>query len=167
MDATSIAQLVTSGTTLAALGAAVWQVRSNRHQARDATTHSYIARMTGAEFTKHLARSMDELRVDDPTDLAAAAAWRRFTRMKHAQRLDVATPFNAFESIAGLYNRNQLNRRIVEQQLEHTATVVYERIAWWVARVQAEDRDYFREWERMLGWFAERRLRTAWHTSRP
>lgn len=139
MQTVDVAQLVTSGTAVVALGAAVWQVRSSRLQAQDATTHAYIATLSEASFTKHLARSMDALHLEAATEQAIAARWRRF----------------------------HLNRRIVEQQLEHTAAVVYERIAWWIAQVQADDSGYFHEWELMLGWFAERRLRSAWHTSRP
>jgi len=161
MNPVDIAQLVTSGTAVVALGAAVWQVRSSRLQAQDATTHAYVARLTDATFTQALARSMDALHLEAATEHAIAARWRRFERMKHEQQLEITTPFNAFEAIAGLYNRNHLNRRIVEQQLEYTAAVVYERISWWIRRIQADDSGYFHEWELMLGWFAERRLRAA------
>jgi hypothetical protein len=62
MDAIDVAQLVTSGTAVLALGAAIWQVRTSRLQGRNETTHAYIAKLSEADFLKHLARSMDALR---------------------------------------------------------------------------------------------------------
>ncbi|HMJ03752.1 MAG TPA: hypothetical protein VK506_12475 [Conexibacter sp.] len=168
MDAPVVAQLVTAGAAVVALGAAVWQLRSTRRQAREAATHAYIARLTEAEFTKHLARSMDALRLGEhPTEHEIEVRWRRFARLKHEQQIEIAAPFNMFESVAGLYNRNLVTRGIIEHQLENTAIVVFQRIEWWVTASRTRNRGYFREWELMLGWFAERRLRAAWHTSRP
>jgi len=117
MDAIDIAQLITSGTALAALGAAIWQVRSSRLQAQNETTHTYIARLSEADFVKHLARSMDALRVDDPSPEGTADPWHAFQTLNHERQLDIAAPFNAFESIAGLYNLDHLNRELVERQL--------------------------------------------------
>ncbi len=164
MDAVDIAQLVTSGTALAALGAAIWQVRSSRLQARDDRTHAYVAALSDLEFVQRLAESMDALRLDATTE---EAAWQQFHAFNHARQLKIAAPFNQLEMIAGLYNRDHVNREIVQQQIDNTARVVFQRIGWWVRRSRATNPDYFREWELMLGWFAERDARAAWHTSRP
>jgi len=164
MDAVDIAQLVTSGTALAALGAAVWQVRSSRLQARDDRTHAYVAALSDLEFVQSLASSMDALRLDGTTE---EAAWQKFHACDHRDQLEIAAPFNQIEMVAGLYNRNHVNRRIVQHQLDNTTRVVFARIGWWVRRSRATNPDYFREWELMLGWFAEQDARTAWHTSRP
>jgi hypothetical protein len=150
MDAIDAAQLVTSGTAVAALGAAFWQVRSSRLQALNETTHAYIARLSEVEFVKHLARSMDSLRVDDPSPEGTAIRWQAFQGLNHERQLDVAAPFNAFESIAGLYNLGHLNREIVERQIGNTAKVVFDRIRWWIERAREQNPSYFHEWETML-----------------
>lgn len=157
MDAIDAAQLVTSGTAVAALGAAIWQVRSSRLQAQNETTHAYIARLSEVDFVKHLARSMDVLRVDDPSPDGTAIRWQVFQTLNHERQLDVAAPFNAFESIAGLYNLDHLNREIVDRQIGNTAKVVFERIRWWIQRTREQNPSYFHEWETMLADFDRRR----------
>lgn len=156
MDAIDVAQLVTSGTAVAALGAAIWQVRSSRLQARDETTHAYITKLSEVEFVKQLARSMDHLRDDGASPETLFERWKAFQELSHERQLDVAAPFNAFESIAGLYNLGQLNREIVERQIGSTAKVVFDRIRWWVEHTRDKNPRYFCEWETMLEDFERR-----------
>jgi hypothetical protein len=128
----AIAAAVTALFALLAVLGAVFQLRQNRANARVARAHSYLERYNDLAQLESIVRMHAFVSLDGTSQAARIAEWQN---KSHQEQLETVHALNFWEELAGMYNRNQVDRPIVRDYFG-SAALDYWNLASWFAAYQ-------------------------------
>jgi hypothetical protein len=175
---TAIATAVVAFLALLALCGAMFQISQNRRVAREARLYDYMSRQNRVDEIPYEVRMADFLSLDGSSPDERIDEWARMSRL---DRSELTHSLNFWEELAGMYNRNLVEKSVVRDYFGWGVREYWKQAEWFINHLRKTQSRFMCEletmcidiWRRELGgrgnaaileflrWRAERRAMTA------
>ena len=129
----AIAEAATALIALFAFAGAIYQLRRTHKTTLETRAHQYLQRYDEPQLLPYISKTHAVL-TGDGEATARIATW---DKMLFAEKLDALLFLNFWEELAGMYNRNLVDRKIVGEWFGEAA-VAYWQMAEWLVLHQRE-----------------------------
>ncbi len=143
----AIAEAATALIALFAFLGAVYQLLRTHKTTLETRAHQYLQRYDEPRLLPYIAKTHAVLTGDEQI-VARIANW---DKMPFAEQLGALLFLNFWEELAGMYNRNLVDREIVAEWFGEAAVTYWQMAEWLVLhqREQLSEESIYDEWEEM------------------
>jgi hypothetical protein len=143
----AIAEAATALIALCAFAGAIYQLRRTHKTTLETRAHQYLQRYDEPHLLPYISKTHAVL-TGDGEATARIATW---DEMSFAEQLDALLFLNFWEELAGMYNRNLVDRKIVAEWFGEAAVAYWQMAEWLVLhqRDQLPEESIYDEWEEM------------------
>lgn len=160
----TIAELITAGVAICAFCGAVVQLRQTRRTTLETRAHEYLRRYDAPRLLPYIDRAHTVVGSKEPSAQETRFRLRAWERLSFRDRLDVLVMLNFWEELAGMYNRDLVDKKIIDEYFGDAALEFWKRSLWLQHHLQEQQAGeaVYNEWQEMccdLVW--QRRVRRS------